>query len=230
MFVGCPLRCPVASIMVLEGAEKGKTGWARSPSQRLKNSASATFKKFFDAPTAEVYLRPIDNAMDYDQFSGDVPMVKVNATTAERIALFCKLADTGRLKPIPSTQKRGRFVSGLFAVGKNEVKDRLILDARPPNLLEVPKGKWCSSMAAGSCLCDVVLQPGHSLFASGLDLTDYFYQFIISEQRVARNILAGSLSSAQAKEVFGGNFQWPEEPVLVSLSTLAMIGSWGDPF
>lgn len=191
---------------------------------RLSFPAAPSFDpiKFFDAPTAEVYLRPIDNAVDYEIFDGEVPVVKVNAVTAERLALFRKLADTGRLKPVTSNQKRGQFVSGLFAVGKNESKDRLILDARPPNLLESPKGKWCSSMAAGCCLSDVVLRPGHSLLASGLDLTDYFYQFVISDQRVARNILAGSLSLAQAREVFGESFHWQEEPVLVSLSTLAM--------
>ncbi len=155
--------------------------------------------KFFDAPTAELYLHPIDNATDFKLFDGEVPMVKVNAILEEKLSLYKKLASTGRLRAVPSCEKRGAFVSGLFAVGKNEEKDRLILDARPPNKLEAPKGKWCSSMASGSCLCDLVLKPGHTMLASGLDLTDYFYQFRISNQRVYRNILAGSLTGSQAK-------------------------------
>ena len=178
--------------------------------------------KFFDAATAEVYLNPIDHALDHEAYEGEVPMVKVNAVLSERISLYKRLAATGRLKPIHSSGRRGKFVSGLFAVGKSEAKDRLILDARPPNLLETSRGKWCSSMAAGSCLGEVVLQPGFSLIASGLDLTDYFYQFRISEQRVARNILAGTLTMKEARMVFGENFSWNEEPIVVALSTLAM--------
>ena len=78
---------------------------------RLSFPAAPSFDpiKFFDAPTAEVYLRPIDNAVDYEIFDREVPMVKVNAVTAERLALFRKLADTGRLKPVTSNQKRGRL-------------------------------------------------------------------------------------------------------------------------
>ena len=178
--------------------------------------------KFFDAATAEVYLNPIDHALDHEAYEGEVPMVKVNAVLSERISLYKRLAATGRLKPIHSSGRRGKFVSGLFAVGKSEAKDRLILDARPPNLLETSRGKWCSSMAAGSCLGEVVLQPGFSMIASGLDLTDYFYQFRISEQRVARNILAGTLTMKEARMVFGENFSWNEEPIVVALSTLAM--------
>ena len=69
---------------------------------------------------------------------------------------------------------RHPFVSGLFCVGKNEQKDRLILDARPANMLERSKTVWCSSMASGSCLSEIIIRDDQVIVCSGLDLTDYF--------------------------------------------------------
>ena len=177
---------------------------------------------FFDAETAEIYLHPLDNALDYRKFDSAIPTVKVNGRMPEKLALYKKLADSGRLRPIPKDAVRGPFRSGLFSVIKNEQKDRLILDARPPNLLETPKTKWCSSMAAGATLVDLVMRPSCNLICSGLDLTDYFYQFVISEQRIHRNVLADRLSLADAKLVFGAEFSWEDDEVDIALSTLAM--------
>lgn len=177
---------------------------------------------YFDQATAEVFLRPLDHAASPESFEGEVPRVKINASQKEKIALFKKLSLCGRLKPVMGNKVRGRFVSGLFSVGKNALVDRLILDARPPNLLEASKTFWCGSMAAGSCIGDLVLHPDQALLASGLDLKDYFYQFIISEQRVERNILSGCISLVEAREIFGHDFEWPEKKIHVALSTLAM--------
>lgn len=178
--------------------------------------------QFFDAKTAEVYLRPIDGAMKPSQYKGEVPRVKVNGKKKEQLELFQKLASSGRLKPVPQEALRDPFRSGLFSVIKNEQKDRLILDARPANLLESAQTKWCGSMASGATLVDLCLPPHANLISSGLDLTDYFYQFIISEQRIHRNALAGELSLDEAKLVFGCDFSWHEKTVNVALSTLAM--------
>ena len=177
---------------------------------------------YFDRATTEVFLRPLDFALPHETFEGEVPRVKINASQSEKISLFKKLALCGRLQPVSSDRVRSRFVSGLFAVGKNAMVDRLILDARPPNSLESARTFWCGSMAAGSCISDLILQPNQALLSSGLDLKDYFYQFLISEQRVERNILSGSISIEEAREVFGESFEWPEKKIFVALSTLAM--------
>ena len=143
--------------------------------------------QFLDAKTTEIYLRPIDNAVKPNDFDiSAVPKVKVNGQRSEQLALFKKLADSGRLKPVPSNALREPFRSGLFSVIKNESKDRLILDARPPNLLEKAQTKWRGSMASGATLVDLCLPPCCNLISSGLDLTDYFYQFEISEQRTQK--------------------------------------------
>lgn len=149
---------------------------------------------YFDAGTAEVFLRPIDHATKPEEYCGSVPVVKINASQKEKVELYRKLAVCGRLRAVKSDFKRGRFVSGLFAVGKSALVDRLILDARPPNLLESSKTFWCGSMGSGSCLTDIVLSREEELRSTGLDLKDFFYQFKISQQRIHRNILSGSIS------------------------------------
>ena len=193
-------------------------------SQRLAFPGEPKFDPvpFFDAATSEIYCHPIRNATDHSEFAGQIPKVRINAKETEKILLFKKLADSRRLAAVCSSKMRGPFQSGLFAVAKNAEKDRLILDARPPNLLEVARTRWCSSMASGACMADLFIPEDCNLLSSGLDLTDYFYQFVITEERKARNILASAISLEEAKEVFGPGFEWHEDPVRVALSTMAM--------
>lgn len=192
---------------------------------RLKFPTAPAFDplQYFDSITAELYLHPIDHAQDWREGGEQPPPVKVNATVGEKLLLFRKLADCGRLKIVDKEYDRYPYVSGLFAVGKSEVKDRLILDARPPNLLEAPRTVWCASMASSSCLTDLVIEPQRIMVCSGLDLTDYFYQFVISGQRTVRNRLAGSLTLDQARFVFNDpKIHDDSGHILVALGTLAM--------
>ena len=118
----------------------------------------------------------------------------MNATPEERFNLYKKLAATARLFAVPPEKVRKGFLSGLFCVLKDAHRDRLILDARPANALENVKTSWCQSMASGTALCDMVLNEGYVLLASGLDLKDFFYQFKIGFQRMVRNTLAAPVS------------------------------------
>ena len=77
-------------------------------------------------------------------------------------------------------------------------------------------------MASGTSLADIVIPDWADLQFSGLDLKDYFYQFVISQQRMERNILAGEVTLDEARTIFGPSFDWPEPRLAVSLSTLAM--------
>lgn len=74
--------------------------------------------------TAEAYCRPLELR---------VPAVSVHASRAERNLLFRAMADTDRLVAISACDAGDGPFSGLFAVPKDLDRDRLILDARPPN-------------------------------------------------------------------------------------------------
>ena len=51
------------------------------------------------------------------------------------------LDDTDRLRFIPAGLVDPRFTSGLFAIIKDQDRDRMIMDSRCPNALEEATGK-----------------------------------------------------------------------------------------
>ena len=178
---------------------------------------------FLDSHSAEVFNRPLDMSLDPNAFAGQIPFVQVHCPKGKKIKLFELLDSTQRLALFTRDQIRPRFASGLFSVVKSMEKDRLILDARPSNLLEVPEQRWIRSMAAGEGLTQVLLPAGHVIRSSGNDIRDFYYLFRVSEQRARRNALAGAVDPkklshlscyrpelAQAGEVYG------------ALATLAM--------
>ena len=179
-------------------------------------------QEYLDEHTASLYNDPLSHAASPDSLMAPVPKVRVHADAANLVGLYKKLADSGRLQPVPSSCRRGPFVSGLFAVCKDLHRDRLILDARPPNLLERQQGRWTAAMASPSLLTDLTLADNEDLICSGEDLKDFFYQFRTTDVRTQRNILAEPLTLEQAAEVFGPQFHWHEPEVYVGLSTLAM--------
>lgn len=179
---------------------------------------------FFDSVTAELFLHPLDHALKPADYCGEIPVVSVHASEREKVELYKKLANCGRLQMVDAALARDPFVSGLFTVNKSSHLDRLILDARPPNLLEKPKSFWCGTMGYASGLGDIYLGEQEVLCCSGLDLKDFFYQFRVGPQRIERNVLAGSLTYEQAVEIFGeaAVSQGRGKKIRVALATLAM--------
>ena len=154
-----------------------------------------------------------------------VPRVKILADKAQKIALYKALASCGRLRPVRVPPARIPFAGGMFAVPKDLSRDRLVLDARPSNVLGGCPSYWSSSMASASTLLSVVLPPDQNLKIYTADLKDYFYLFKVSSQRLEKNLLHGSLTLAESEDVFGhpcDEFAGPEGRVRVALATLAM--------
>ena len=172
---------------------------------------------FLDSETALAYQHPLQCARA--EPDGPVPKVTVHATRFERNRLFKKMADGNRLVPLLCSEVREGLESGLFAVPKDLERDRLILDARPPNCMERVLNKWTRTMASGTCLCQLELEPHEVLVMSGRDVRDYFYQFVVSPERARRNVLFGKLSASDLSFIFGKPIS---EDGYVGLNTLAM--------
>ena len=210
------------------GSLVGKLGGATMSviASRLEFPEAPQFDpvSFFDSVTAELFLHPLDHALKPSDYCGEIPVVSVHASDREKVELYKKLANCGRLQMVDGAVARDPFVSGLFTVNKSSHLDRLILDARPPNLLEKPKSFWCGTMGYASGLGDIHLEEQEVLCCSGLDLKDFFYQFRVGPQRIERNVLAGSLTYEQAVEIFGeaAVSQSRSEKIRVALATLAM--------
>ncbi len=74
-----------------------------------------------------------------------------------------------------------RFCNGIFAVPKDGARDRMVLDARPPNMLEDATCPWINSLASVSQLEHVFLQKrvrssGCSLRIFGSSTTPFSFQ------------------------------------------------------
>eukprot|EP00438_Fugacium_kawagutii_P026439 Skav201238 [mRNA] locus=scaffold3524:39770:44044:- [translate_table: standard] len=209
----------------LVGRCKGKSNVAAKPIQadRLVFQSVPKFdpRPYMDKLTAAWYDDPMKMATSQVDGSA-MPTVRMHGDVEQVVALYKKLADTGRLRPVLGCEIRAGVVAGAFSVVKDLERDRLILDSRPANLYEEGPKRWVQTMANASTLCDMVLQPSEILTASGEDLRDFFYQFRTSHRRTCRNVLAQPLSMAQAREVFGDGFKWLESPVWCGLATLAM--------
>ena len=179
---------------------------------------------FMDARTVARYDRPLD----FCRHPGDCPVppkVKILAKVEERLLLLRALADTKRLVPGQRVRGREDYGAGLFAVVKNEEKDRLILDARPANLLETGESLWTRTLASAVAVSNLVLQPDRTMLFSGADLRDCFYQFVAPPGRIARNFLTGWLDCGQATFVFRRDMQGECDAhgrVYVAFASLAM--------
>ena len=68
---------------------------------------------------------------------------------------YRRLDASGGLQLLPCTATRPEDRSGLLAVHKDVDRDRMILDARPPNRRERALKSWTFLMASASTLCHI---------------------------------------------------------------------------
>ena len=178
-------------------------------------------RPFFDHSTLDLYEFPLSHGRKLDEV-GPPPPVQVRASPQGRIQLYQKLAKAGLLKPVPEGAYLDLYRNGLFSVPKDADRDRMVLDGRPANMVDRGQHKWCQTMASAASLAGLFIEDDKVLVCGGEDLRDYFYQFVVNEERTARNVLQGSLSLEEARQVFGSDFEWPSSRVAVGLSSLAM--------
>ena len=181
-------------------------------------------KGFLDRATQELFDRPLDFERPPDP-TKIIPVVKVRANRAEKLQLYRALAASGRLKPVRVEASRLPFAGGMFSVPKDLERDRLVLDARPGNSLTDPPSYWSATMASASVLLPMILNPSEELRISSADLKDYFYLFQVTDQRLTKNLLQGTLTTQECEEVFGhpcSDFAEEDGTVRVALATLAM--------
>ena len=162
---------------------------------RLTFSGNASFdpRPFLDPICRELYERPLENRLEPGHCAERPPRVRVHCSLASKIKLFELLDASGRLDLHPRAAVTPGFGNGLFAVTKDLTKDRLVLDARPANLLEQPPGRWIGTLAGGEALVKLQLREGEVLKCSGSDLRDYYYLFKVSQSRSRKNVLVGAL-------------------------------------
>jgi hypothetical protein len=143
--------------------------------------------EFLNEPHKSVYIDPISHADEPDWEKHAPPRVRIHASREQAFELLKFLDRHQRLRLIPEEKIRKRFFCDAFSLVKDEQKDRLILDARPPNLLESTLNSWTKTLGAISAVLSIELLPHCNLSMSGTDLRDYYYCFKVSKSRAARN-------------------------------------------
>ena len=174
---------------------------------------------YLDHRTAAMYEHPEQHHRQYPE---DPPRVSVRATSEEKVKLYRKMTECGRLTFLRCGEVEPAYASGLFGVVKDLSRDRLIMDSRPANGREQGLNHWCGCLANAALLGGTELEPYEDLRLSGQDIKDLFYQFVVGHPRACRNALVGKLTAAEARAIFGDSLSIPPEGGYAGLSTMAM--------
>ena len=191
--------------------------------QRLQFPEAPRFDPhpFFDESTALRYDSPLSDGFTPDEIDAIPPQVRVLASRGERVKIYQKMAASSMIELVDPSRFYRDFRSGLFGVVKDGLRDRMVLDGRPANLLDRGQSKWVKAMANPAVLAQLFIRPERVLLTSGEDLKDFFYQFSVNKERTARNTLADELSAHEVEMIFGKR-PTSSGPFYIGLSSLAM--------
>ena len=152
---------------------------------------------YLDDLSRRIFEDPIKERLDPRDYHGRPPKLRIHCSRSQKIRLFELPDASSRLALFEAHEVSPSFGSGLFAVVKDMERDRLILDSRGANCLEVPPGRWIRSLANAEALTKLCLDPDQKMLMSGNDLRDFYYVFQVSRNRARRNILVGSVHPSE---------------------------------
>lgn len=228
-----------AALLVDQGSGKNKAADYKVPksdnmyqetvakdieADRLKFTGRPTFapEDWLTEPAKTWYQQPLQCSLPPEESLETPPAVQVKGDRSEVMKLLRALDSSGRLAIFPASSVRMTHRAGMFALMKDLHVDRLILDSRPANQLEESLSSYTQTMASPVPLLDVVLRPGNVLRACE-DLKDFYYFFLVSEERARRNSMAMTLSRAEASTFgcFPKNAS-SEQKFIPALNSMAM--------
>lgn len=192
---------------------------------RIKMSGKPSFDPtpFLNEETRQLYEHPLEQVNDELIGSLNPPRVCVHGNFKEKLALLKVLEETNRLTFRSMSSVCKGFGNGLFSVPKDLSVDRLILDARPANLLQNPPNKFIMSMGSSYSLLGLHLEDSEKLLMSGDDLSNFFYMFLVNDERETKNFLEWAIPTEAVKHMQSFPKDLIGEPyVYACLSTLAM--------
>eukprot|EP00434_Breviolum_minutum_P008186 symbB.v1.2.007217.t1/scaffold441.1/size205278/4 len=158
-------------------------------------------KKYLDEIHQQCYEDPASLADSGAVEQLQPPRVQIRASRQRSKELLRFLDRHHRLALAPAEKINTKLCCGAFSLIKDSKKDRLIVDARPPNLVEPTLTSWCKTLGAVSAVLQIELRPNHQLYMWGTDLRDYYYCFSVSDKRCMRNSLQMPISESFAKEL-----------------------------
>ena len=158
-------------------------------------------EKYLDEIHLQCYEDPASLADEDALEQLQPPRVQIRASRQQSKELLRFLDRHHRLALAPAEKINKKLCCGAFALIKDSKKDRLIVDARPANLVEPTLTSWCKTLGAVSAVLQIELRPNCQLYLSGTDLRDYYYCFSVTDKRCMRNSLQMPISESFAREL-----------------------------
>ena len=180
--------------------------------------------KFLDDHNRETFLYPLDWADEPDVEAHPVPRVRVFADDKEKGKLLEVLDSGKRLGLLPVTAVRMPFRNGMFSIPKDAERDRMVLDARPPNALEDGKDSdWIQSLGSISQFLHWFLEEDEVARVFSEDIREFYHAFVISARRLQRNALAMEVEPYKVKHLSCFRpWMWKHKRLVPCLNTMAM--------
>ena len=117
------------------------------------------------------------------------PTGKIHCSRSEVLKLAEKWDAVGALRIFPSHQIDHSEAVGIFAVGKDQSYDRLILNPVVVNGRMKHYSNYTKTLAPGCLIGLIQLQPHEVVRISADDLSEMYYTFRVPERRARRNAL-----------------------------------------
>ncbi|CAE7264901.1 unnamed protein product [Symbiodinium sp. CCMP2592] len=176
---------------------------------------------FLDSRNRATYARPLDFARDIPE-DESIPRVAVRADRRQTSELLQLLDDSGRLRLFSESEIRPRLRNGLFSVAKDSSRDRMVLDARPPNQAEETETRWIRSLGTLEQFQFIYLPDDSNFEIHTEDLKEFYHAFIVGEQRARRNALALELTFEDVSHLRACSKSLRGCRIIPSLNTMAM--------
>ena len=179
--------------------------------------------EYLDPENAATYVRPLAFAAKPEEVDFVPPKVKVRIRQKDRIRFLELLDSTKRLGLLREEQIRPGYLNGVFCVPKDGARDRMVLDARPPNGLESTEERWIKSLASTQQLQHYFLEEDEKVRLFAEDIREFYHAFKVSHQRMRRNALAMPVTPDEVRHLSCFDSSLETETVIYpALSTMAM--------
>ena len=174
---------------------------------------------FMDFDNLQKFLTPLDFAevADIDEYRP--PRVSVRCRGSDVVSFLELLDSSQRLALVPKDKVRMDFRNGAFSIPKDAARDRMVLDARLPNLLETNEDPWIQSLGSLSQFNHYFLKPHEQAHLYAEDLREYYHAFLISDHNAFK--LQVEPWQVQHLKCFNSSLKG-RGPLIPCLKTMAM--------
>lgn len=193
-------------------------------SDRVKweNPPSFAARKFLDDPLLRAAFDDPEALRKPPELWDRVAPGKMHCSREEFLKLVARWDALNACCLIPKIDKDLSEATGLFCVPKDSSYDRLIINPRTINNRMYSIARSTKDLAPGCLLGLLHLEPSEMFRFNADDLSDFYYTFLVSQQRAKRNAFKMIFKGHQLSHLKCYCPELHDQDVLVCLKTLAM--------